>query len=739
MRKKWMLLVLSMSLAFTGLTGCGEKNTATNSGNTQQEADGSTENAGELSTGATSEAGTDAAPTDGAEGETGKEDVTADSNENSVGAGIAGALVGGQKQKKESKLLSELKMTDLVGTWQEYRSMGEGMEDESDTYGSLMELTFSQVGHSIRVDYDFTYEASGARYYTSDLFANTYNEDFSFDEETTDWVAEISGKVICHDGVETYDWDIYYLVAMLDEDNIIVESIPVGEGDISLNYYKRIPDEVGDLDGEEISGQGGNFVQVGDKIFYRSYSQIGLEMDAVWGHFMDYPSSRGYGNRYIDCYDTTTGDSYHLFIDGGDGDIFYYNNCLYMTEYNEDEGCSKAYRRNLLTEEKEYLGIGTLIGVEDRLGYYFIEGYGDDGGYYFDIYSQSGFQMEVTPSTVDHLEYLGAGGGYAYLYSCQYVDGGMDLSVFSYDLSELYNGAEYGTIRTIFTKSFEEMYGWVTSTAFTNDGSTVYLAFEEREGSGDFFQQGFVVQADGGLEDSGKEIDCQGAFDEDMGCYGLAMDKHQLIYGPQSFLNKEKVLDLLGLSKDHQFISYVVEKLEKSADGYEAVVNRVLYNPAKNVGWRDNFGRLSTMYVHIDKDGKEAVVTREIKYSYYQGDINIWGTVAQNKVQLIWQPVYRDDSGEEYPAFVAFVTDITEETDAYFGYDFYMNHQGDSKEAFLTAFFQEHGILIGSPGKKSDYYETVDITKEMEDCKGLQASITFNYKGELESIYYYED
>ena len=84
---------------------------------------------------------------------------------------------------------------------------------------------------------------------------------------------------------------------------------------------ETIPEEtVGERVSANVLNNGGYFVQVDDRVYFRRYGSNALEKTALWGYFLDAPTG---GNSELCYYDNRTGKVGTLCSDNGYGKLYY--------------------------------------------------------------------------------------------------------------------------------------------------------------------------------------------------------------------------------------------------------------------------------------------------------------------------------------------------------------------------------------------------------------------------------
>ena len=140
---------------------------------------------------------------------------------------------------------------------------------------------------------------------------------------------------------------------------------------------------------EGVSNNGGNFVGVDGKIYFRQYAEYGIETTSSIRHFIS-SNIGGYGNTI--CYFTPEEPDKITAVtkeeDCGAGPLYYYDDYIYSTKYNWENGIPSpyAYRVSLSTGNFEDLGKGYIKAVSEDGKYILTEEYDSSEGNKYVVY-----------------------------------------------------------------------------------------------------------------------------------------------------------------------------------------------------------------------------------------------------------------------------------------------------------------------------------------------------------------
>lgn len=140
---------------------------------------------------------------------------------------------------------------------------------------------------------------------------------------------------------------------------------------------------------EGVSNNGSQFVGVDGKIYFRQYGDYAIPSVASLRHFLVYGEG-GYGSSI--CYFTPDNPDNIVAVtkeeDQGQGELYYYDNYIYSTRYEWENGMSHPvlYRANLSTGDLEDVGYGYIRAVSEDGRYIVTDVFNVDTGSTYTIY-----------------------------------------------------------------------------------------------------------------------------------------------------------------------------------------------------------------------------------------------------------------------------------------------------------------------------------------------------------------
>ena len=116
------------------------------------------------------------------------------------------------------------------------------------------------------------------------------------------------------------------------------------------------------IQNDEVINNGAYFVKIGSDVYFRKYGEYALEKNALFGEFLEHPTSTGMSQI---CRLREDGETENLFADSGYGKLYYSNQRLYLSEM-DDDGTTKSYSVNMDGEDREELGNGLILGISEN-------------------------------------------------------------------------------------------------------------------------------------------------------------------------------------------------------------------------------------------------------------------------------------------------------------------------------------------------------------------------------------
>lgn len=256
------------------------------------------------------------------------------------------------------------------------------------------------------------------------------------------------------------------------------------------------PETVAEPERPAVEGNGGYFVRVDGKVWFRRYDEGVIDESQLWGNFLSVWPTHAVTSMLC-CYDESGGAVNEAFADDGFGQIWFGVDGFYLMR-SADGGPREAYFKSLDGAET-VLRAGYVSGVSDngRFAAIFSEGEADEGRLY--VYEGTD-ELRFVPNADHYLEFCAIVDDGTLLY----LDRGGDT------LCELRTD---GTICALGALPTPEEYGgygyaWELEQCLVNDAE-VWCTFGSYEGTGHFLSDVLCLRAKLDTENSIEVIEDQ--------------------------------------------------------------------------------------------------------------------------------------------------------------------------------------------------------------------------------------
>ena len=463
------------------------------------------------------------------------------------------------------------------------------------------------------------------------------------------------------------------------------------------------------IQNENIINNGAYFVKIGSDIYFRKYGEYALEKNALFGEFLEYPTSTGIS--WI-CRLREDGKVEELFEDSGYGKLYYSNQRFYLSEMTDD-GTSKSYSVNMDGEDREELGAGVILGISEN-GQYLAKGDWTSAGV-----------IDLSSKETPYIWASEEGSSVVFL---GFVNGGFLIEGDNYS-RDGYNV----TSRQIFGRSFDkpdeniivgdlsenkESYSSPEFKRLTKDGKDFYLTFGYYGGTGHFLENVEIYKAR--LEENSLEL-----ISQDTGIQEETAPNIPLI-----FANNGKIDILAGGSdgeldidegsvykidrKGRQPLISDLFKVDPNSQTGQSIgkaelvdgdlllmVFTQIYTPYQDVGWRMSYNRLNTEYIVVRKGSNKLKVFEQWSGSAFKQNAEVWKT-GENT--LLYRPLPDNPTESELSTDIVYSVPIPESVK----YNF--------------------SVQISSP-QKDEYGEF-----KLPDTEGEKLQLIFDHTGALRDI-----
>lgn len=405
------------------------------------------------------------------------------------------------------------------------------------------------------------------------------------------------------------------------------ENEPTGEANPELNQDAKLA----------VSNNGGYYVKIDNKVYFREYGAKALENPAIFGQYLLNPTGNQSVMKY---YDTETKETKEAFLDFGYGKIVYMNDIFFMNglDFSQTE-YPMPYVYAVNAEGKDY-GLpekiyGTIQEVLEDNSMFFVlneRWYNNEIGDFEASISGINAKGEkvFTVESNMGLEYIGAYGNHVVYAETDYAN--RSATVWYKVFSENARDTDPVKITTITCDDYQSFdFGELLAAPLTKEE---YVPVAFRAGTGNMFEGGQVISFVPGREgfDAIKALSAEEynempyvTLDENGICYStdepntyfvkqFAFDDNgTLCFRDNSGKETEIVKDFIpgaDYYKERKVL-FLAETVD--GQGYCMVANRI-FDEEGSIGWRDAFRLLDMEYIHINADGTYDVISR-VKYN----------------------------------------------------------------------------------------------------------------------------
>ena len=419
------------------------------------------------------------------------------------------------------------------------------------------------------------------------------------------------------------------------------------------------------IQNENIINNGAYFVKIGSDIYFRKYGEYALEKNALFGEFLEYPTSTGIS--WI-CRLREDGKVEELFEDSGYGKLYYSNQRFYLSEMTDD-GTSKSYSVNMEGEGREELGAGVILGISEN-GQYLAKG---DWG-----------SADVIDLSSKETPYIWASEEGSPVVFLGFVNDGFLIE------GDNYSGDGHNvTSRQIFGRSFEqpdeniiigdlnvneESYSSPEFKGLTADGKEYYLTFGYYGGTGHFLESVEIYKAR--LEENSLQLIQQGTDTQEETAPNIPLifannGKIDIVAGGSDgeldidegsvYQISQKgrqplISELFKVDPDSQ-TGKSIGKAELVDGDLLLMVFTQIYTPYQDVGWRMSYSRLNTEYIVVRKGGDKPKVFEQWSDSEFKQNAEVWKT-GENT--LLYRPLPDNPTESELSTDIVYYVPIPE-------------------------------------------------------------------------------
>lgn len=368
-----------------------------------------------------------------------------------------------------------------------------------------------------------------------------------------------------------------------------------------------------------IYNNGGNFIKIGDCVYYIKLSENAVNRTALYGEFR---ANKVIGEECaLMCYDTKTGISSELTTVLSDTRLVYYDGYIYTGAYQTDY-VWEIWKVNVATGEKEVFQQARLLYIDSETGR-IVTIDNDESGSYLYVYAGTSLihTLFVEDPTINvgevylQNEYL--------IYELQEPVNTDEGSEYLNKLCDVNIDSGEGHFLGLLPEREEPsypMYGAVDQLTVLED--KIYIAYGYYAGTGNFLNERHICVANLNQDDSIEELDYtdnwEGETDlfladclpeivfSEMKPYEVSLnyDNYYLqlfVPGSDGRVTARDLVTFDGLQYDSE--NRKLAEIAEYVDGkVYMIIDEVDYNPDESIGWRDAYDVNAIHYYEFDVD-----------------------------------------------------------------------------------------------------------------------------------------
>ncbi|MBQ9611488.1 MAG: hypothetical protein IJV14_02720 [Lachnospiraceae bacterium] len=496
------------------------------------------------------------------------------------------------------------------------------------------------------------------------------------------------------------------------------------------------------LDGE-VENNGGYFVRIGDRVYFRMYGPESLDPITVGTNVLSYGTPAG-GSR-IQYYDIKTKEVVDAFADDGFGRLYAAANGFWFCRNDAREDAAPDTVLYWVAEdgsESEDFGYGTPLGVSEDGAYVAFLPYDDNYGS-IEILSGGEMLSMVSPEYNEDLTYIGMAEDQLIFLSRTKEDYVTSRHVlYSMDIvtSEL---TELGKIPYEENSPIQDAY--LIPEQYETEGREVYVLAAQYEGSEHFLQDYIAVKATAGKEDSIELISYEEAVNDNLPGLVVTDGDAELLpaqphtaglsdgyfgsldYYDSAFSAIQLVPDYVPDFNEDSLFRTALQTVEVVGDDVFVIRSIHERSPENDIGWRYAY-RLHQM-------NYERFSWKILDENMNTGDLSALGSVLIPEEGVTYST---PDGGDEINVYI--LEDPDQEDP---GYEYFDYAEGDPY-AMEIAFEPRETVhefwLYQMTWNEKEEYEEIYHKRELTPDSPLIASVTF--PGDMSAYafsYYLED
>ena len=374
---------------------------------------------------------------------------------------------------------------------------------------------------------------------------------------------------------------------------------------------------------EAVYNNGGNFIKVGDCVYYFKLSEEAVNRSVLYGDFRG--GSKEATDNYLMCYDTVTGEAKQVAALAMGTPMAYYNGAIYLTNY-DDSFVGSLVEVNLSTGEITNLGEAYMRYVDSETGRYVAEVYAEDATSFLRVYEgrKAVSELDLQNDRYSANNFFLRGDTLLYcMYDTNYwdSDGEMLHQLFAYQLST----GELKCLGDMPAEPDSGFYSLCEVDQMAIKDNEVYLGAGFYAGTGHFLNYPVICKADLTRENSLEIIQEEDIVDTYDYCtdrflesslpkivasdyipYEVQKDYetdqlYMMVPDGNDGLERKDVIQIDRMEVDYSGEEFCFVEVAEYVDGMiYLVMDDVVYCEEESIGWRDAYTVNAISYCQID-------------------------------------------------------------------------------------------------------------------------------------------
>ncbi len=424
----------------------------------------------------------------------------------------------------------------------------------------------------------------------------------------------------------------------------------------------------------EVENNGGYYVRVGDKVYFRRYGRDALEKTAVFGEFTGTWVGINGGSELM-AYDPVSGGLETVCAESGFGPLWYADGGFYLCERMAGDNYVVWYA--LDGSRAETLCPGTPLGVTES-GLLAVEAYtADDSGWQDYVFYREKKEVGALRGTDAYYIFGGLTDDGLFLLDAAYGEDEAEKTF--YQLTVEGKLIRLGVLPKTESDEAEPFYD-VQVDRFAAANGKVAFGVGYYMGTGSFLGETIFVEADVGQENSLRELTIESGEEEGDLPYLTANADGTFSAVPalpgavrvswsddgryplEVFENgawRALIPNFCDWAEDGWDYRRVEQHLDY-VDGRAYVTLACAYaSPMDSIGWRDAYTLLDMLYLCVEPDGTEREITRVDHDASLYGDV--W--FIEGESLALWRQRRATEEDEYYIPEGAYLIPIAEDAE----------------------------------------------------------------------------